>query len=313
MNRAAHQPRSHTFDAGTVELHYLEYGDPSAPPVVILHGHTDCAWSWHQVSVELAETRRVIAVDLRGHGESGSGSYTATHLVGDLRAVIERAELERPAIVAHSLGGHVASHFGGAFPDEPERLALVEAIGPPRAAFTTDSQWRDMFRQRVDVARELVHRRPMRDLAEACERFGRSHPTLTGEQLELVVGHLVRPANSGNEGNGLGDGDGAVEWKFDPLSRDWIATHDPDRIEVMWRGITCPVLHVLGADAHELFWSRTLPNVPGLEDGPIRQEELDRRMACFADHRLVVLEECGHMPHYEQPTALIEALKTFLA
>ena len=142
----------------------------------------------------------------------------------------------------------------------------------------------------------------MVDLEEAYERFRRQHRELGTARLRFVVEHLVRRNR-----------DGGVEWKFDPLSRDWIVSHDHERVEALWRGVVCPVLHVLGAEAYERFWSKALRPAAGASGGPITAAELERRLACFADQRLVVLDDCGHMPHYEQPKALLEAISAFLA
>ncbi len=296
------EPRSVVFDAGTLHLHYLDYdgGDPAARPVVVLHGHTDSAWSWHHISSRLAARHRVIALDLRGHGDSGTGAPSVQHLAGDLAAVIEHAGLERPALLAHSLGAHTASQFCGAFPSVVSRLVLVEGLGPPTIGGVDEAEWRRITAGRISAAREAPRRRVLESIGDARARFARQHPHLPAELLDPLVEKLVRPA------------EGGYQWKFDPLTRDWIIAHDHDRAEALWRGVDCPVLVVLGAEAAQRFWSKTLPpDIPGRDQG-FTPEELERRLACFADHRFVELEECGHMIHYERPDALYETVAPFL-
>ncbi len=297
------EPRSVVFDAGTLDLHYLDYGSDAqaGTPVVLLHGHTDSAWSWHHISSRLAADHRVVALDLRGHGDSGRGSPSAQHLAGDLAAVIEHAELDRPAILAHSLGAHMATQFCGAFPDAASRLALVEGLGPPRVGEVSDGEWRQVTADRITAARMAPRRRTLASLEDARARFARQHPRLPSEILDPLVERLTRPV------------EGGFEWKFDPLTRDWLTTHDHERAELLWQGVACPVLVVLGAESHQRFWSQILP--PGMQDREegFTTEELDRRLACFADHRLVELDDCGHMIHYERPDALYGVVAPFLA
>ena len=296
------QPRSASIDAGTVDIHYLEYGDPDAPPLVVLHGHTDSAWSWHHLSERFADRRRVVAMDLRGHGDSGRGAPSAQHMVGDVLGLIERLDLGAPAILAHSLGGHVASMLAGVFPHRVSRLVMVEALGPPRLAAMDDAMWRDVVAARVDAARAPARRRVMPDLDDAVRRFVRQNPGAQPGLLEPLVPRLVNEV------------DGGFEWKFDPLTRDWIATHDHERAETMWRGIQCPVLHVLGADAYERFWSKVVAasDKVGARQEPMSPAELQRRLDCFTDQRCIQVPDCGHMVHYEQPDALYRAAADFL-
>src|SRR5690606_30098654 len=80
------------FPTDEVEIHALEFGaDQDGPPVLLLHGVTGSGWQWHDVASELAKKRRVIALDLRGHGLSGRSAdqqYSTPDHVRDLTAVI---------------------------------------------------------------------------------------------------------------------------------------------------------------------------------------------------------------------------------
>ncbi len=85
----------------------------SGEPVVLVHGITECRSSWAPLAKLLAADHDVIAVDLRGHGESDMGaSYEFDDLAGDVRQVIDALGLGRPHLVGHSLGGAVVSALG---------------------------------------------------------------------------------------------------------------------------------------------------------------------------------------------------------
>lgn len=117
------------FRTGEGEIHALEWGHGNdGPPILLLHGVTGGAWLWHDVAQELARNRRVIALDLRGHGlstRSASRQYrSADHLL-DLAAVIEC--LPQPVDLAGaSWGALIAMQYSHANPDSVRRLAIID-------------------------------------------------------------------------------------------------------------------------------------------------------------------------------------------
>ena len=104
-----------TADGGT--LHYLERGE--GRPLVLLHGITLRADVWAPQLHQLADRHRVIAVSLRGHGQSvaGSAGYGMVPLGDDVAAVLEALDLRDAIVVGHSMGGMGLMQFCGAHPD----------------------------------------------------------------------------------------------------------------------------------------------------------------------------------------------------
>jgi len=99
----------------------IEFDDhPStaaATPVILVHGITESAASWDPLIDRLTPHRRVVAMDLRGHGRSGSSDrYDLEAMAGDVAAVAMSLGLDRPHLVGHSLGGAVVSAVGAALP-----------------------------------------------------------------------------------------------------------------------------------------------------------------------------------------------------
>jgi pimeloyl-ACP methyl ester carboxylesterase len=88
-----------------------------ATPVILVHGITESAVTWDPLIDRLTQQRRVIAMDLRGHGRSGTaGRYDLAAMSGDVGAVVMSLGLDRPHLVGHSLGGAVVSAAGAALP-----------------------------------------------------------------------------------------------------------------------------------------------------------------------------------------------------
>jgi pimeloyl-ACP methyl ester carboxylesterase len=117
-----HKPRIHTVNGGGgLRLHVREWGPPDAPPIVLVHGWSQCHLCWsRQYESALAGEFRLVAFDLRGHGMS-EAPLEARHYddgrlwADDLRAVIGQLGLERAVLVGWSYGGfvicdHVRAH-----------------------------------------------------------------------------------------------------------------------------------------------------------------------------------------------------------
>src|SRR3984885_4997854 len=91
-----------------MRFHYLEWGRPDAPVIVLLHGGHQSAHSWDLVSLHLAQNYRVLALDQRGHGDSEWARdvvYSNHEMSLDAEAFIEAMGLEAPIVIGHSMGG----------------------------------------------------------------------------------------------------------------------------------------------------------------------------------------------------------------
>lgn len=116
------------------ELVVHEYGDPAAPPVVLLHGLTDAGTTWPDLVRHWASTWHVLAPDLRGHGASprfAEDELSRTHavMVADVVALLDA--LPAPAaLIGHSLGGNLALHAALARPERVRALVLEDPAKP---------------------------------------------------------------------------------------------------------------------------------------------------------------------------------------
>ncbi|MCW8376282.1 alpha/beta fold hydrolase [Streptomyces justiciae] len=104
--------------------------DGEGVPLVFVHGWTADRHRWDHQLAHFAEKRRVIRLDLRGHGESsGAGVRTIAELADDVLALLDHLGVERCVLVGHSMGGMIAQTITLAHPERVERMVLVNSIG----------------------------------------------------------------------------------------------------------------------------------------------------------------------------------------
>ena len=130
-------PASHwvRLQDGT-RLHYVESGPQGAASLVLIHGYSDSWYSFSRVIPKLSERYHVVAIDLRGHGESDrpAGGYSPVELATDVSEAMQRIGITKATVVGHSLGSLVAQQLAASSPEQVERLVLVGA-GRSIAAF----------------------------------------------------------------------------------------------------------------------------------------------------------------------------------
>ena len=128
--RASGAIKSRFAKVNGVKLHYLAAGD--GEPVILLHGYAQNSHMWRPLIVELAKTRIVIAPDLRGFGQSAKPKrgYDKKTMAQDIHALAVSLGYKRVEIVGHDIGLMVAYAYAAQYPNEVERIALMDAFLP---------------------------------------------------------------------------------------------------------------------------------------------------------------------------------------
>ncbi|MEU2778021.1 alpha/beta fold hydrolase [Streptomyces sp. NPDC007162] len=104
--------------------------DGTAAPLVLIHGWTADRHRWDHQTEHFAGRRRVVRLDLRGHGEStGAGVRTIAELAQDVTALLDHLEVDRFVPVGHSMGGMISQTLALTHPARVERMVLVNSIG----------------------------------------------------------------------------------------------------------------------------------------------------------------------------------------
>ncbi len=115
-----------------VRIHYVSLG--RGPLIVMIHGFPDFWYSWRHQMVALAETHRVVALDMRGYNRSdkprGQEAYDLSILVEDVAAVVRHAGAEKAVVVGHDWGGMVAWQFAMRHPEMTDRLVILNLPHP---------------------------------------------------------------------------------------------------------------------------------------------------------------------------------------
>jgi pimeloyl-ACP methyl ester carboxylesterase len=270
-----------------LRLNVCAWGDPAAPPLVLLHGVRDHARSWDRVAQSFAGRYRVLAPDLRGHGDSEwakGGFYPTEGYVFDLAELVETQGLKRFDLIGHSLGGNVGLRYAALFSDRVRRIVAIEGLShSPKLVVkpveTRLSEW-------IARQREIGAKPPRRyaTLTQATARLAAEHPRLDPEFAAHLTQHGVRE-----------NGDGTLSFKFDPALRAFPPVELPvEDAQRLWSLVACPALLVYGAQS----WASN-----PVEDGRARH---------FRAARVVTLEGAGHWAHHDRREAFIAEATRFL-
>lgn len=284
-------PRSYKLTVSRLRLNIVEWGDPSAPPLILQHGGRDHARNWDWVATAFAGDHRVIAPDFRGHGDSdwsNDGDYEMLDYVDDFAGILRVLDLPPCPIVGHSLGGNIVTRFAGLYPDRVTRLVNIEGLGdsPEAAARRAAADPLEKMREWIARRAEVIARRPrdFPDKASLIARLRQTDHRLDEETLDHLATHAARP-----------NPDGTLRPKHDPA----IGPTSPVDIsqatkELMWAAIRCPVLLVYGAES----WAS--------------DPAADGRAAHFRDVRVELLEGAGHWVHHDRRDRFIALVRDFL-
>ena len=222
------QPMRKTLTVKGLALHYLEWGEAEAPPIVCVHGYTGSADAFNALARHLQDRYRILALDVRGHGESAwspTGAYGYADQAGDLVEFAARLGLEEFVLIGTSMGGIIAMAYAAEHTDRLSGL-VINDIGPDTEAGS----------QRITG---LVGSRPdeFASLEEAMAYRREVSLIVAGrsaeDQRELALGVLRRRP------------DGRWVWKMDPAYIEQRVKRGAPARPALWpalQALTCPTL-----------------------------------------------------------------------
>jgi esterase len=255
-----------------MRLHYLDFGNASAPPLVCIHGLTANAHSFDGIAPQLAGRYHVMSVDVRGRGDSQwapVSEYILPAYVNDLNGMLDSLKIPRTSLIGTSMGGMISMTFAVLFPGKVEKIVLND-IGPE----IDPAGLKRIMDYVVEPPQEF------KDLAEVVSYYRSIYPPVAHEPDALVaewVKTSVKPTDRGT-----------LTWKMDPGVRQALREalkNPPPQIDT-WKpyaSIKAPILVVRGGDsdilsdatAHkmcEVSPNTKMVEVPGVGHAPFLTE-----------------------------------------
>jgi len=272
-------PQDHEVQVGRMRLHYLDWGNKHLPPMLFLHGGALTAHTWDLVCLALREEYHCIALDQRGHGDSGwaeDADYSIGAQLHDTKGFVDKLGLDKFILVGMSLGAINSLAFAIAHPEQLRALVIIDA--GPEVRRTGSSRIRDF----VNDAEHLV------SVEAIIERALKFNPRRDPVILRRSLMHNLRQQP-----------DGSWKWKYDRrrfhrLDQD---THRAERAALAdgLARISCPTLVVRGGES-DVF----------------HQEDAERLAARLPDGRHVTVSRAGHTVQGDNPKDLVAELRRFL-
>ena len=280
------QPESRFVESNGVNHHYLEWGSPDNPNVVMFHAVGMHSQIWNNAARDLARDYHVCSFDLRGHGDTQppEGSYTFQQIGEDVASVIQTMGLEGAIGVGHSAGGMAMLIADSLFPGIVSKGVLVDTrVGDsPMALLSPDEQklraQRTLQKRTVWESREVMYE---------AYRDRRAFKAWTDEVFADYI-----------EGNTRLMEDGRVELKCKPVVEE---TFYESRAELD----TSQVLHGLGGEYILLVGDYKGAQTP--QDAAVQR--LTRETKGFQ------LKELGAGSHFvpmEHPDLVLKEIRNFI-
>jgi esterase len=274
-NLAAAQgpPADRFIEVSGLRIHYLDWGGSDKPPLLMVHGLDRVAHTFDHLAMRFSSRYHVLAIDMRGHGDSGwdaKGRYLVEDHVGDVEGVVAQLGLRNLVLWGNSTGGRVVQVFAGKHPDLVSHV-ISEDVGPERPRQIADGYAKRVQQEQAGWASEQ----------ELLAQLRKANPRMSAAVLEPYVRYATKRG-----------ADGRVVWKRDPqLVNGFVATD-------LWRfvrDIKAPILYIIGGRS----------NIVPTET----QDELRKTLP---NARLTTIPDVGHYPSDEQPEEVVRIVNRFL-
>lgn len=277
-------PTLRSESLGSVELQYLDYAGEGTP-LLFLHATGFLPWLWHPIARRFAPARRVLAPYFCDHRDADpdQGGLHWLTLAEDIATFCERLALDRPCLVGHSMGATVLAMAHAAYGVPARALVLIEPIFLPRELYRLSLRVEDH-----PLASKSIKRTNHWSDEAAARAYLRTRPLFQKwdeEMLSLYIRYGMKPAAAGGLELTCGPRREAALFmggnKYDPWP--------------LLARLKCPVLVLEGGQSDIRSYidlGRVVERIPRVT------------------HR--VIAEAGHLLPMEQPTEVVEILRTFI-
>jgi pimeloyl-ACP methyl ester carboxylesterase/quinol monooxygenase YgiN len=264
---------------GDANLHYVIGG--SGPPVVLLHGFPNTWYAWREVMSEMAQTMTVLAMDLRGLGDSEAGTQPNDVPTGarDLALLLDELDLGPAFVAGQDWGGSTGFAFTAAYPESVRALAVIEAMpAGPWTDLSAGSPWFVGFHQIRDLPENLVRGRERVYLDWLYQAFSATPNVPAAAAVDEYLRTYARP--------------GVMASAFE-----------------RYRTIDSQIAH----NAHYVKEPITTPTLAVGAEHSFGAAVADNLRHAASNLQSALIEGCGHYVSEERPRELARLLLTFFA
>ena len=274
------EPQDRDASANGLRFHYLEWGEPGNPPMLLLHGFAQTCHSWDFIALTFSDRFRVISMDQRGHGDTDwapDRDYSPEAHQKDTHAFVQAIGLDDFVLIGLSMGGRNALTYAAHHPERVKAVVIVDAAP-------------ETLRAGGENIRRFVQQEDELDsVEEFVERVLVYNPRRSPEQVRGSIMHNLKQLPNGK-----------WTWKYDKLLRssDQRWRSDPALTDRLWgyvESLQPPTLVVRGAKS-DLIASQTA-------------EEMHRRIP---NGTLATVEGAGHLVPGDNPAGFERAVAEFL-
>ena len=287
MNR---EPEScHVYVEDGIKIHYWDWGN-FGPSMLLLYLSGAFGRIWDPMAKLLYTKFHILALDLRGHGDSDKpkGDYSAEVGARDLLQLIEILKLPRVNIVSHSLGTRIGIVLAAENPEKVHRLVM--AGGPhyvslfphsPEAKGDIES-FQERARMWADAPKFLASQE---EAMAFLRRPSSSLRTFDDQVLSFIISFNTNRLS-----------DGRLEWKWDPEAVGGGLMHVPDDLTGYVSKLRCPILVPHGVRKEDLL--------------PERIEAMKR---VLPNSKWVLIPDTDYFMYLEKPAELARVILEFTA
>ena len=264
-------PQDKFVDADGMRFHYLEWGNPGNPPMLLLHGFAQTCHSWDFVALGFSDNYRVIVLDQRGHGDSdwaSDGDYSPETQQKDISGIVNELGLENFVLMGLSMGGRNSFTYAANNAGKVKALVVVDAAP-------------QNMQQGTQNIRSFVQQDDELDSVDAfVERVLQYNPRRDPQQVRGSIMHNIKELPSGK-----------WTWKYDkraPQAQDGAWAAMPETEKRLWgylETLQCPTLLVRGGGSDI-----------------VAMDTADRMHQAIPNSRLATIDGAGHLVMGDSPS-----------
>ena len=273
-------PNDKYITVNNLKFHYLEWGNSENPTIILIHGIAQTCHSWDFISLGLSEKYRVIALDLRGHGDSEwapDKNYNIEAYSDDLHKIIEKLNLNNFILIGLSIGGKTCFTYASQHLEKIRALAIVDA-----APENIQAGYKNM-------SKFMKQKDELDSIDEFIDRILKYNPRRSRQQAKGSIIHNIKQMENGK-----------WTWKYDSFFRTpQKHIQNPDKIaKTLWSRlgkVMCPTLIVRGAQSD------------------LVASEITEKMSNIMNNATIVtVKNAGHLVPGDNPAGFQTAINNFL-